>query len=196
VRLITTVGVWHPGGVPEVLSLTDWVVLALVAEEPRHGFAVARELRPDAPVGEVWTVARPLVYRSLDHLRAAGLVTPVRTEAGAQGPHRTVYRVTRSGAARCSRWLDRPVDHPREVRTELLAKLVLRARRGRPLAPLARRQLDRFAPVAEGLEVRAQVASGTARLPARWKVESLEAIRRTLAAVVADEVGPPRVRRR
>jgi PadR family transcriptional regulator AphA len=176
----------------EALSLTDWVVLALVAEEPRHGFAVARELGPAAPVGTVWTVARPLVYRALDHLRSAGLIVPDRTEAGAQGPHRTVYRVTRSGGARCRHWLDRPVDHPREVRTELLVKLVLRARRGRPCAPLARRQLERFAPVAEGLEARARAATGTDRIAARWKVESLEAIRRTLTAVVADEAGRTR----
>ena len=103
--------VCHPRGVPEpdALSLTDWVVLALVAEEPRHGFAVAKELAPDATLGEAWTVRRPLVYRAIDHLRDAGLVEPVRTEAGAQGPHRTVYRATRSGATRVTRWLDRPV---------------------------------------------------------------------------------------
>ncbi|MBM3692837.1 MAG: PadR family transcriptional regulator [Actinobacteria bacterium] len=178
---------WHHRGVAEPLSLTDWVVLVLVAEEPRHGFAVARELRPEAPVGEVWTVARPLVYRALDHLRGAGLIVPVRTEAGAQGPHRTVYRVTRAGAGRAARWLDRTVEHPREVRTELLAKMVLRQRRGRPVAPLARRQLDRFAPAATALAHRARSASGPERIAARWRVESLDAIRRTLEAVIADE---------
>lgn len=167
--------------------LTDWVVLALVAEEPRHGFAVAKELTGDASLGEAWTVSRPLVYRAIDHLRAAGLVEPVRTEAGAQGPHRTVYRATRSGAAQVGRWLDRPVEHPRDVRTELLVKLLLRARRGRPLAPLARAQLDRFAAVSGGLEQRAVAAAGPERVIARWRLESIGAIRRTLEAIVADE---------
>ncbi len=169
------------------LSLTDWVVLALVAEEPRHGFAVAREVAADGPLGEVWTVPRPLVYRAIDHLREAGLVEPARTEAGSKGPHRTVYRTTRSGAARVVRWLDRPVDHPREVRTELLVKLLLRARRGRPLAPLARDQLARFAGTADALEQRAAAAEGPERVVARWRVESIGAIRRTLEAIVADE---------
>jgi len=178
-----------PPPIGPTLSLTDWVVLALVAEEPRHGFALAKELGAEATLGEAWTVPRPLVYRALDHLREAALVTPARTEAGAQGPHRTVYRVTRSGASRVARWLDQPVDHPRDVRTELLVKLLLRARRGRPLAPLARRQLDRFASVSGGLEQRAAVATGPERVVARWRVESIGAIRRTLEAIVADEAG-------
>jgi DNA-binding PadR family transcriptional regulator len=169
------------------LSLTDWVVLAVVAEAPRHGFAVARELAPDATLGEVWTVPRPLVYRAIDRLRDAGLAEPVRVEAGAQGPHRTVYRATRSGAGRVARWLDRPVEHPRDVRTELLVKLLLRARRGRPLAPLARRQLDRFAAVTGGLEQRADAAEGPERVVARWRFESIGAIRRTLEAICVDE---------
>jgi len=169
------------------MSLTDWVVLALVAEEPRHGFAVAKELTPEAMLGEAWTVPRPLVYRALDHLRDGGLVAPARTEAGAQGPTRTVYRATRSGAARVARWLDRPVDHPRDVRTELLVKLLLRARRGRPLAPLARRQLDRFASVSGGLEQRAAAAAGPERVVARWRAESISAIRRTLEAIATDD---------
>jgi PadR family transcriptional regulator AphA len=171
------------------------VVLALVAEEPRHGFAVAKELAPEAMLGEVWTVRRPLVYRALDHLRDASLAEPVRTEAGAQGPHRTVYRATRAGAARVTRWLDQPVDHPRDVRTELVVKLLLRARRGRPLAPLATLQLDRFSSATGGLEQRAADADGPERVVARWRVESIGAIRRTLEAIVADETRIIRARR-
>ena len=173
--------------VTAALSLTDWVVLALVAEAPRHGFAVAKEVAADAALGEVWTVPRPLVYRAIDHLRGVGLLEPVRTEAGAKGPHRTVYRVTRSGSARLGRWLDQPVAHPRDVRTELLVKLMLRSRRGRPLAPLAQRQLDRFAPMTDGLEQRARAADGADRVVARWRLESIAAIRRTLEAIVAVE---------
>jgi PadR family transcriptional regulator AphA len=175
--------------VPTTLSLTDWVVLALVAEEPRHGFAVSRELAADAALGEVWTVPRPLVYRAIDHLRDAGLIAAARTEAGAKGPHRTVYRATRSGSARLTRWLDQPVAHPRDVRTELLVKLVLRSRRGRPLVPLAQRQLDRFGPINAGLEQRAQQVEGADRVVARWRAESIGAICRTLEAIVADEGG-------
>ena len=171
---------------PPSLSLTDWVVLALVAEEPRHGFAVARELTADAPLGEVWTVPRPLVYRAIDHLRDATLIESVRTEAGSKGPHRTVYRATRGGTGRLTRWLDQPVAHPRDVRTELVVKLVLRSRRNKPLAPLARRQLDQFATITQGLAHRVGAATGPERVVALWRAESIAAIRRTLEAIVAD----------
>jgi PadR family transcriptional regulator AphA len=169
------------------MSLTDWVVLAVLAEGPRHGFSVARELAPDAPIGQVWTVRRPLVYRSVEHLAAHGLIEASRTEPGTQGPHRTVYRATRSGKARLTRWLGEPVDHPRDVRAELLAKFVLRARRGDALTPLAERQLELFTPVTEGLSSVARRATGPDRIVARWRLESTRAITRTLEAVIADE---------
>ncbi|MFV0259098.1 MAG: PadR family transcriptional regulator, partial [Acidimicrobiales bacterium] len=70
-----------PGGVPE-LSLTEWVVLAVLAEAPTHGFAVAKELRPGTDLGRVITVHRPLVYRALDRLVAAGLIEYHSTEPG------------------------------------------------------------------------------------------------------------------
>ena len=169
------------------MSLTDWVVLAVIAEEPRHGFSVARELAPDTPIGQVWTVRRPLVYRSLEYLAADRFIEESRTEPGTQGPHRTVYRATRSGKARLARWLDEPVDHPRDVRSELLVKFVLRARRDEPLTPLARRQLELFAPVTEGLTRAARGTTGADRVVARWRLENTRAITRTLDAIIADE---------
>jgi PadR family transcriptional regulator AphA len=169
------------------MSLTNWVVLAVIAEEPRHGFSVARELAPDAPIGQVWTVRRPLVYRSLEYLAADGWIKASRTERGTQGPHRTVYRATRLGKSRLAFWLDEPVEHPRDVRSELLVKFVLRARRGDSLTPLAQCQLDLFEPVADGLARAARQARGADRVVARWRLESTRAIARTLEAIVADE---------
>ena len=75
-------------GHPE-LSLTEWVVLAVLVEAPIHGFAIAKELRPDTDLGRILTVHRPLVYRALDRLVAAGLAEPHHTEPGAAGPTRT-----------------------------------------------------------------------------------------------------------
>jgi len=169
------------------MSLTDWIVLAVITEEPRHGFSVARELGSDAPIGQVWTVRRPLVYRALEYLAGDGLIEASRTEPGTQGPHRTVYRATRTGRARLARWLDEPVDHPRDVRAELLAKFVLRARRGEALAPLAQCQLELFGPVTDGLTRATRRASGADRVVARWRLESTRAIGRTLEAIIADE---------
>ncbi len=180
-----------PSREPSPLSLNDLVVLCLFVERPQHGFAVARELRPEASIGQVWTVHRPLVYRAIDHLVAAELIEPARREPGEQGPSRIVYRATRRGRDRARHWLTRPVAHPRDARAELLVKFMLLARADRPLAPLARAQLDRFQPMLEGLDALAARNEGPARLVAWWRVESLRAITSVLRRI-ADEEPTPR----
>lgn len=127
------------------LSLTEWVVLALVSESPSHGFAIARELRPDSDLGRILTVHRPLVYRALDRLRETGLVEATATEPGDAGPNRTVLRATRKGNARLKRWFITPVDHVRELRIEFLIKLRLTERRDRDATALVEAQRDALA---------------------------------------------------
>jgi DNA-binding PadR family transcriptional regulator len=169
------------------LSLTDWIVLGVLAEEPRHGFAVGTELGSDAQLGRLWTVRRPLVYRAIDHLLELGFAEARSVEPGDQGPHRTVIAPTRVGRARLRRWLEQPVDHPRDVRATLLVKLALLARRGDPLTPLARRQLDAFADVQTGLGRRRDPSSTVEHLAVTWRFEANEAIRRFLENVIRDE---------
>jgi PadR family transcriptional regulator AphA len=169
------------------LSLTDWVVLAILCEGPRHGFALARELAVDDELGAIWTVRRPLVYRSLDHLIDEGLVEARAVEPGAQGPHRTVMAPTRRGRARVTRWLDEPVRHPRDVRTTLLAKLALRARRSLELSSLAHAQLATFDDVRDGVEQKHRTSDGVDRLTMQWRVSANEAIVAFLRSVISDE---------
>jgi len=169
------------------LSLTDWLVLGVLAEEPRHGFAIARELAPTSELGRIWTVRRPLVYRSLDHLIDAGLAEPRAVEPGIQGPHRTVIAPRRAGRARLARWLSEPVAHPREVRTVLLAKLALLARRDQPLAPLVDKQRATFGGILDGLEDKRRKTEGVDRLAVQWRVSANRAIIAFLDAVSRDE---------
>jgi hypothetical protein len=35
-------------------TLAEWLILGLLAEEPTHGFALARTLNPGGPVGSVY----------------------------------------------------------------------------------------------------------------------------------------------
>lgn len=105
------------------LSPGEWAVLALIAQAPTHGFAIAKALAPDGEVGRVWTLPRPLVYRAIDTLQAADLIEPRRTEQG-QGPRRTVVATTRRGKRFVAEWLEQPVEHVREARSQLLLKLL------------------------------------------------------------------------
>jgi len=134
------------------LSLTEWVVLALVAESPTHGFAVARELQADSDLGRILTVHRPLVYRALTRLSEADLVDATATEPGDSGPNRTVMKATRKGHAVLATWFVEPVDHIRDLRIEFLIKLRLTERQDRDADALVRAQraelADTFATLA------------------------------------------------
>lgn len=167
-----------PTSLPE-LSLSDWAVLGIVAEQPKHGWPVVRELARDGAIGRIWTVSRPLVYRSLSTLLAAGWIEECGDSAGERGPQRTVVRATRRGRVVLRRWLDEPVDHVREVRSELLVKLALRARAGRPSEGLIEAQLERLEPVFAAV-TRPPPGDGFETVLATWRREQALAVRRFL----------------
>ena len=79
-------------------------------------------------------------------------------------------------------WLDRPVDHPRDVRSELLIKLALRDRKGADASELLRQQRDQLAPIAAVLSDRLEDATGFERTLALWRSESISATLRFLEA--------------
>jgi DNA-binding PadR family transcriptional regulator len=155
------------------LSTNEWAVLGLVVDTPRHGYDIAAELSPGTQVGDVWRLSRQLVYRALDRLDALGLVEPRRTEPGEAAPPRTVYGPTRTGRTTLKRWLDTPVEHLRDVRGELLLKLVLADRLGHDTTALVAAQRSTFAPVLDALARRPPTGDPIAA----WRHHSAAAVR-------------------
>ena len=107
------------------LLLGEWACLGIVYPAPTHGFAVAARLKPAADVGRVWSLSRPLTYRSLDQLIERDFVEPVGEEPGIAGGNRTILAATRAGRAAFRTWARTPVQHVRDLRSELLLKLIL-----------------------------------------------------------------------
>jgi DNA-binding PadR family transcriptional regulator len=167
------------------LSLADWIVLTLVDESPKHGFAVAALTAENGDIGRAWHLPRPIVYRSLDRLAELGLVRTRSTESGDRGPQRSIVTTTPAGRRATHAWLNRPVAHVREVRSELLVKLGLLLRRGQPAAALVAAQREVFAPVQAALEQHHRTETGFGQLLACWRVENMRAAMRFL-----DEAGP------
>ena len=166
-------------------SLLDHLVLSIIDEQPRHGFGVAKELQGDESLSALINVRRPLIYRSINSLRDASLIRESKTEAGDQGSQRTVYRATTRGSRMTKTWLASTVDHPRDARLELLAKFVLRTRRGLSNRSLATKQRSKFLKIAAELNKAAKLASPDARLVALWRYESVNAMIRLLNSVAA-----------
>ena len=157
------------------LSLIDQVVLALVVEEPQHGFGIFASIQRDDALSMAISVRRPLVYRSLNELEGSTFITPARTEKGKRGAPRTIYRATPKGRRTADAWLNSIVTHPRDARLELLAKFALRARRDMPNRQLARNQRKHFESLATSLAP-TTATTPTAELVRKWRYESINAM--------------------
>lgn len=167
--------------------LGEWACLGVLYDDPAHGWAVARELQPDGPIGRVWSLSRPLTYRSIDRLSERGWIAPRAEEAGDRGPTRTIMAATRSGRARFRSWLRTPVPHLRDLRSELLLKLVFAERLGVDVSAMLAEQRRVVDTLAEALTTAVDDRAGhEPDIVTRWRVESAAAAQRFLAEMESD----------
>ncbi len=167
-------------------SLAEHVCLALVAEGAAHGWAIGSLLAHDGDIGRVWTLSRPLTYRAIDGLVARKLLKRSAHESG-PGRDRVVLTVTRSGQSENVRWLAQPIEHLRDVRTELLVKLTLLERSGADTRPLLVAQRVHFAGLLDSLTS----ASADDDIVDLWRAESARAVRRFLDRAIDPAAAPP-----
>lgn len=164
------------------LSLADQVCLAIVAEGTTHGWALVKLLRPDGEIGRIWTLSRPLIYRSIDHLVDVGLVD---RDGGTNRGRRAELAATKAGRRTAATFLVEPVDHVRDLRTEFLLKLELARRAGVDPIGLVHRQRRHLQPAIRALTTAA--ASDPVEL---WREESARAADRFLERIGDHIVSP------
>lgn len=179
-------------------SLPEWAALGVLCESPRHGWAVARELAPGGEVGRVYSCTRPLVYRALAQLRDAGLVEVRGHAESTEGPARTTLGPTRRGRAAFRRWCSEPIGHVRDLRSELMLKLLLAERAGRDPAPLLHAQGALLARAELALERQTRASAHFERTLLLWRLSVVRAAlsfvealldRRTVEPVVYRPIG-------
>jgi tRNA-Thr(GGU) m(6)t(6)A37 methyltransferase TsaA len=155
---------------PTEPSLPEWAALGLLCEQPAHGWAIAQELSPSGSIGRVYSCTRALAYRALRQLRDAGLVEVRRTSRSERGPTRTTLGPTRRGRARFVRWRGRPVDHVRDLRSELMLKLLFHDRAQLDPRLLLDRQATVLVQIERALDDQLASASGFERTLALWRL--------------------------
>lgn len=160
------------------LLLGEWACLGILYPAPSHGFAVAARLKPEGDVGRVWSLSRALTYRSLDQLAIRGFVHPIGEEPGIAGGNRTILAATRSGRAQLRTWLGTPVEHLRDLRSELLLKLVVADICGLDLSGMLEAQRAHIDELAAALAL--QVDRRPDDVVALWRSESAIAALRFL----------------
>src|SRR5499426_3325344 len=99
------------------LTISDLVILSLLAERPMHGYEVNATLE-DRKIREWAPVSRPQIYYSLDKLTRLGLIRVGADESPAAGPERRVFETTAAGRDRLAdaleskHWVDNRVHQP------------------------------------------------------------------------------------
>ena len=99
-------------------------LLALSESGMGHGYDLARQFSPEAPLGNVVRLEPGMVYHHLKKLERLGWVTAV-PETGSGRPTRRLFELSSSGRAELQRWLAEPVARTREIRLDFLVKLYL-----------------------------------------------------------------------
>jgi PadR family transcriptional regulator AphA len=165
------------------MAPSEWAVLALLAEGPTHGFAIARAMAEDGEIGKVWSLRRARVYYAIEALTRLGLAEAAGTEASRTGPERTVLRITPVGGRAVADWLDVPVEHVRDARSLLLLKLLFQGRRGGDPGPLLDAQRVRFEGIARRLERAVDEASGFDQTLLKWRLETATAALRFIDSI-------------
>lgn len=150
------------------LSVPEWLVLAIVSQQPLHGFAVAQLTAADGEFGRVWHIPKAVIYRAIGRLLDTGLIEPEGTEPG-RGPQRTVYRATPAGRAAARRWLRSPVHHVRDIRSQLLLKLALLDRADDDSAELLSRQREVIEPIVRAIEATSAPGGGFDAILLAWR---------------------------
>ena len=169
------------------LTLAEHACLTAVHQGCRHGWAIGTLLAPDGEIGRIWSLTRPLTYRAIDSLVDRRLLSRRGATAG-RARDRTVLTVTATGRRAVERWLGIPVEHLRDVRTELLIKLAFRQRAGLDVAPLLTAQQEAFAAAIEELST----PDPDGDLVDLWRRESARAVRRFLDDALHPDRRPPK----
>lgn len=105
-------------------SPVAWLVLALLMEQPSHGYELSQ--RYDERFGSFAALSVPRIYAALDRLRDAGMIEPMPLDTGRTVPKqhlmRRSYRATAAGVAAYRNWVaERMRDDPQ--RPQLLARI-------------------------------------------------------------------------
>lgn len=94
-------------------------LLALLADEPAHGYALKSEF--EASTAGTWTLNVGQVYATLRRLERDGLVEPLDTDEDL----RQTWRITTDGLGELSSWYDSPISADPPARDELAIKVLL-----------------------------------------------------------------------
>jgi DNA-binding PadR family transcriptional regulator len=98
-----------------------YAVLGLIAEEPRHGYAVRAAF--EERLGDFWELNYGQIYQVLASLEQEGLITGTEEQIGRR-PRRTVYAISAKGRDALRAWLVQPLSAAKPFRDDFYVRLL------------------------------------------------------------------------
>lgn len=108
----------------------EYVILALLIPEPKHGYDLYKEMEAWVGLEEVWKLKQGMLYADLNKLEKLAYVASMPPDLQFSPP-RVNFKITQKGRAALEAWLGSPVQKPRDIRPEFLSKLLVATRFGR-----------------------------------------------------------------
>jgi DNA-binding PadR family transcriptional regulator len=100
----------------------EYVLLGFIDQQPIHGYDLFKKISQFDAISLVWRIKQSQLYALLDRLEEEGLVSSSMIQ-GESRPNRKEYTLTNVGQQTFIAWRTSPVQHSREIRLELLAKI-------------------------------------------------------------------------
>ena len=111
----------------------EYILLGFLEHQPIHGYDLYKKITNFDAISLVWKVKQSQLYALLERLEEEGLITSSMI-SGESRPNRRQYQITSVGRQTFYAWRVSPVQHGREIRQELLAKIYFALQAGPEIA--------------------------------------------------------------
>ncbi len=105
-------------------------ILALLDEEPMHGYEIHQKLSQMAGIDKIWNLKQSLLYSKLERLESSGFIEQTPSTETSSLPARVVFKLTPTGKQSLLDWIASPVQKARDIRMNFLGKLIIARRYG------------------------------------------------------------------
>jgi PadR family transcriptional regulator, regulatory protein AphA len=111
----------------------EHALLGFLKKGSLHGYQLHQQINDPAGLKRIWYVKQAQLYALLGKLEEAGYITGSIQQQETR-PARRVFQLTRAGQEAFQNWLFSPVQRPRQMRQEFLAKLYFAQQEGETTA--------------------------------------------------------------
>jgi len=101
----------------------ELALLGFLQNGPQHGYQIHLILSDESGLGQIWNLKQSQLYALLAKLENDGYIEgELEMPVGAHPPRR-MFHLTAKGITEYEQWVDSPVEIPRQMRQEFMAKL-------------------------------------------------------------------------